>query len=371
MSKTIDLFNLSENKIFSSGQPVIDQGRIRTLSVWGLIIFASVAGLVSSIYFDHTVLSVITAFTLLFCLSIYFRYIFFRPVWRQIAHAMLILATLVNFSDAYLASQNVNIITIQLILLTILFSFNMLGKDWGLFYSFLNLVPTLVFFVLEYNNNYFIALRSGRVDLSALVASLGVDFALIIVIHGNFHRFVFNRLMNVKKKTEEELDVKAILELAHNNSIVSSELSSTFSNVAEPLNKKKSVFQNNRGLRLLIAEDNPLNVKLMKKLFAQWDIIPTIVENGERAIEIMRYSYFDIILMDLQMPVLDGFGAAKEIRNLPDPKKAGIPIIAVTAAAFQDIRELVSNAGMNDYLSKPFNPEELMEKINAQLAIAS
>jgi CheY-like chemotaxis protein len=371
MSKTIDLLNLSENKIFSPGQSVIDQGRIRILSVWSLIICASAAGLISSIYFDHTILSVITAFTLLFCLSIYFRYIFFRPAWRQIAHAMLILATLVNFSDAYLASQNVNIITIQLILLTILFSFNMLGKEWGLFYSFLNLVPTLVFFVLEYNNNYFTALRSGRVDLSALVASLGVDLALIIVILSNFHRFLFNKLMKIKKPAEEELDVNTILELAHNNSIVSSELSSTFSNVAEPVNKKKSVFQNNRGLRLLIAEDNPLNVKLMKKLFAQWDIIPTVVENGERAIEIMQYSYFDIILMDLQMPVLDGFGAAKEIRNLPDPKKAGIPIIAVTAAAFQDIRELISNAGMNDYLSKPFNPDELIEKINNQLAIAS
>jgi len=72
--------------------------------------------------------------------------------------------------------------------------------------------------------------------------------------------------------------------------------------------------------------------------------------------------------MDLQMPVLDGFGAARGIRKMKDPEKAGIPIIALTAAAFQNLEEQISDAGMNGYLSKPFNPEELMTKINQQLA---
>jgi len=67
--------------------------------------------------------------------------------------------------------------------------------------------------------------------------------------------------------------------------------------------------------------------------------------------------------MDLQMPVMNGFDAAMEIRRMPDTKKANIPIIALTASALFDIRERVFNAGMNDYVSKPFKPDELLEKM--------
>ena len=122
------------------------------------------------------------------------------------------------------------------------------------------------------------------------------------------------------------------------------------------------------ALRMLIAEDNPVNVLLMKKLLAKWDIIPTIAENGERAIEMLQYGNFDIVLMDLQMPVMNGFDAAMEIRKLPDSKKACVPIIALTAAALYDLKEQILNAGMNDYVSKPFKPEELMEKIQTLVA---
>jgi CheY-like chemotaxis protein len=116
-------------------------------------------------------------------------------------------------------------------------------------------------------------------------------------------------------------------------------------------------------LRVLIAEDNMVNVMLMKKLFSKWNMVPTIAENGERAVELMQYGNFDIILMDLQMPVMNGFDAATEIRKMPDPRKANIPIIALTASALFDIRERVFNSGMNDYVSKPFKPSELLEKI--------
>jgi CheY-like chemotaxis protein len=117
------------------------------------------------------------------------------------------------------------------------------------------------------------------------------------------------------------------------------------------------------NLRVLIAEDNMVNVMLMKKLFSKWGISPTIAENGERAIEMVQYGNFDIILMDLQMPVLNGFDAAMEIRKMRDPKKANIPIIALTASALYDIKERVFNSGMNDYVSKPFKPDELKEKM--------
>jgi two-component system, sensor histidine kinase len=117
------------------------------------------------------------------------------------------------------------------------------------------------------------------------------------------------------------------------------------------------------GMRVLIAEDNMVNVMLMKKLFSKWNIVPTIAENGERAVELVQYGNFDIILMDLQMPVMNGFDAATEIRKMPDPKKANIPIIALTASALFDIRERVFNSGMNDYVAKPFKPMELYEKM--------
>jgi len=141
-------------------------------------------------------------------------------------------------------------------------------------------------------------------------------------------------------------------------------------NVAEPVEKQHVVLRNVESMgtpRVLIAEDNLVNVMLMKKLFSKWNIVPTIAENGERAIEMVQYGNFDIILMDLQMPVLNGFDAAVEIRKLPDPKKASIPIIALTASALFDIRERVFGSGMNDYVSKPFKPEELREKMQSLL----
>ena len=123
-------------------------------------------------------------------------------------------------------------------------------------------------------------------------------------------------------------------------------------------------------MQVLIAEDNPVNVMLMKKLFSKWNIVPTFAENGERAVELVQYGNFNIVLMDLQMPVMNGFDAAIEIRKMADPKKSTIPIIALTASALFDIKEKVYDSGMNDYVSKPFKPEELKEKIHNLIAAA-
>jgi signal transduction histidine kinase len=124
------------------------------------------------------------------------------------------------------------------------------------------------------------------------------------------------------------------------------------------------------AMQVLIAEDNPVNVMLMKKLFSKWNIVPTFAENGERAVELVQYGNFNIVLMDLQMPVMNGFDAAIEIRKMADPKKSTIPIIALTASALFDIKEKVYDSGMNDYVSKPFKPEELKEKIHNLIAAA-
>ncbi|QQL48427.1 ATP-binding protein [Mucilaginibacter ginkgonis] len=122
-------------------------------------------------------------------------------------------------------------------------------------------------------------------------------------------------------------------------------------------------------VRVLIAEDNMVNVMLMKKLLSKWGITPVFAENGAVAVEEMQKANFDIVLMDLQMPVLNGFEATSQIREMSDPKKSGIPIIALTASALLDIKDQVYAVGMNDYVSKPFKPEELKDKMLALLSV--
>ncbi|HEY8780791.1 MAG TPA: ATP-binding protein [Mucilaginibacter sp.] len=597
MSKDVSFFNFSINKILSSDQSVLDQARIRLLYYGFLIVFVAVGGLLISVYFQHQVILTITAGLVLFLVVCLFKYLTYKPNWQQISHSLLIMATAVNLNNVFIVMQKVDIITIQVILLVILFSFYMFGQTWGLFYSLINLIPVLVFLVLEYNENYFIPLRPETVDQSTIIISLFANFMLIIFIHSQLYNAFFNNIKQLKETSEEQIELNKKLEIAiqkaEKSSQIKSEFLSTMSHeIRTPLNavigmsnlmlmgnprpdqkdnleilkfsannllvivndvldfnkiesgkvvfehirfnlvdlmqnicggqilkaeekdlkfdltidpclrnkvlfgdptrvaqilfnlvnnaikftKKGNIWveahcnedrhntvvvnfvvkdtgigiekntldsifepftqesitttrqyggtglglaivkrllelqglqmqvsskigegsefsfsmefpvstetadefgergvllQGSEGLghlRMLIAEDNPVNVLLMKKLLSRWSIIPTIAENGERAIEILQYGNFDIILMDLQMPVLNGFDAAMEIRKLPDPKKAGVPIIALTAAALYDIKDQVLNAGMNDYVSKPFKPEELMEKIQSLVA---
>ena len=95
-----------------------------------------------------------------------------------------------------------------------------------------------------------------------------------------------------------------------------------------------------------------------------------IAANGEEAVEKIRSSpagRYDIILMDIQMPVLDGYEAAKQIRALDDPEKASIPIVAVTANAFEEDRKVAMEAGMNGHLAKPYDIPKIMETLKKLL----
>jgi PAS domain S-box-containing protein len=117
------------------------------------------------------------------------------------------------------------------------------------------------------------------------------------------------------------------------------------------------------GLRLLIVEDNAINVLLMKNFMKQWEIDYDVAENGLVALQKVQLQDYDLVLMDLQMPEMDGYEATAKIRELPDPKYAALPIIALTASAMMDIKHLAFTVGMNDYISKPFSPAELYSKI--------
>lgn len=600
MSKDAGFFNFSISRILSSEQTVLDQARIRLLYYGFFIVFVAVAGLLVSVYFQHQVLLTFTAGLVLFSVVVLFKFLTYRPQWRQISHALLVMATLINLNNVFFALQRVDIVTIQVILLVILFGYYMLGRRWGLFYSLVNLIPVLLFLILEYKDGYNIAMRPENVDQATVIISVFANFIIIIFIHSHFYNAFFNNIQELKETGEGQqrlnIQLELAIEKAEKSSQIKSEFLSTMSHeIRTPLNavigmsnlmimgsprpdqkenldvlkfsannllaivndvldfnkiesgkvefekikfglaellqnicgaqiikaqekglsftttidpainnkvflgdptrltqilfnlisnaikftkhgnisikvfctgekyntmsvsffvkdtgigieknNLQSIFEpftqesitttrqyggtglglaivkrllelqglqmhvssivgegsefsftmdfpvaqetlaewrarnpltnSNEsliGIKVLIAEDNPVNVLLMKKLLAKWNIVPAIAENGEHAIEKLRIGDYDIILMDLQMPVMNGFDAAVEIRKMDDEKKAGIPIIALTAAALYDIKEQVINAGMNDYVSKPFKPEELLEKIQNLVTLQS
>ncbi|TDQ08662.1 ATP-binding protein [Pedobacter metabolipauper] len=112
-------------------------------------------------------------------------------------------------------------------------------------------------------------------------------------------------------------------------------------------------------LNLLLVEDNMMNIYFMKELFRRWEIVADIAENGKEALDLVTKKLYDVVLMDMQMPIMDGIEATKRIRQLADPDKAATYIIALTASVSDEVRARVKESGMNDYLQKPFQLEEL------------
>jgi len=594
MNKDVGFFNFSVNNILTKEQSILDQARIRLLYYGLLLAIVGVMGLVINIYLDHQYVLAFTSSILFLSLVILFKYFTFRPRWAIISHILLVLATMVNLCSVFITIQKVDIITAQILLLIVIFSFYMLGQVSGMFYSLVNLIPVLLFQILEYDNNYFIGVKPMVLGQSTIIIAGCANFILIIFMNGHFYTAFIRSIRQLKATAEERgnlnIELEKVIEKSEKSALAKSEFLSIMSHeIRTPLNAVigmtnllmmgnprpdqkdnldilkfsannllalvndvldfnkieagKVVFENIKfnlpdliqnvcgglklkaeekeltfkvsvdpvlrdkvligdptrlsqivfnlisnaikftpsgtvwvtvkvledrhnivnvrfsikdtgigiekenlamifepftqesitttrqyggtglglaivkrllelqhlhmdvitqpgegsefafsmeftvstevvpsplapnplqvplqvdsmsNLRVLIAEDNMVNVMLMKKLFSKWGISPTIAENGERAIEMVQYGNFDIILMDLQMPVLNGFDAAMEIRKMRDPKKANIPIIALTASALYDIKERVFNSGMNDYVSKPFKPDELKEKM--------
>ncbi|MFD0764029.1 ATP-binding protein [Mucilaginibacter lutimaris] len=596
-------FNLSINKILTRELSILDKARIRLLYFGLLLAIVGLGALYLSVYLQNLHFMTLMAGGLLVAIFALFKYLTFKPHWRTISHLLLVIGTIVNMVTVFVILQDVNIIPIQITILVILFSFYMLGQNWGMFFSLLNLLPVLIFMVMKYDHNYFIDFKPETADESTTIIAVFANFILIIFIHSHFYTAFLKNIKQLKDNSEEQaaLNIKfeRAIEKAEKSSQAQSEFLSTMSHeIRTPLNavigmsnlllmnnprqdqsenleilkfsannllaivndvldfnkiesgkivfekikfnlvdlmhnicggqiikaeekgllfkldidsalRRKVIFGDptrltqiifnlvsnaikftsegnvlvrvtcledrhnnitvgfsvkdtgigikkenldtifepftqesitttrqyggtglglaivkrllelqgiqmhvsskvNKGsefsfnmefpvatevaiakekladpqqqqamahvedpgsnLRVLIAEDNPVNVMLMKKLFSKWRIVPTIAENGERAVEIMQYGNFDVILMDLQMPVMNGFDASMEIRKMTDPAKANVPIIALTASALFDIRDQVTNAGMNDYVAKPFKPDELMEKIQNLVA---
>ena len=118
-----------------------------------------------------------------------------------------------------------------------------------------------------------------------------------------------------------------------------------------------------KGIHVLIVEDNTYNQILAKKILENWQCNVDIAENGKIAIEKVLNNNYDIILMDIQLPEMDGYETTHYIRNETAPPKCNLPIVAMTAHAFASELEKCHNAKMNDYISKPFDENKLYEKM--------
>jgi signal transduction histidine kinase/CheY-like chemotaxis protein len=119
-----------------------------------------------------------------------------------------------------------------------------------------------------------------------------------------------------------------------------------------------------RALRVLIAEDNVLNQMLAKRVVQKMGHYVIVASNGQEAVRLFEEEWPDVVLMDVQMPLMDGFEATAAIRARELAGGPAVPIIAMTAHAMQGYREECLNAGMNDYISKPITVEELRRAIS-------
>jgi len=125
-----------------------------------------------------------------------------------------------------------------------------------------------------------------------------------------------------------------------------------------------------QGLRVLVADDNDVNVFVITGFLRKWGAEFDVVENGEDAVERVKERDYDVVLMDLHMPGGDGISATRAIRALPDPRRAALPVIAVSASMRMAEPHEIDSAGFTEFVGKPVNPDVLFTKISRYLAPA-
>jgi CheY-like chemotaxis protein len=113
-------------------------------------------------------------------------------------------------------------------------------------------------------------------------------------------------------------------------------------------------------ISVLVVEDNQVNQLIAKKLLEKIGVKVSVAENGKQALEVLRHTTFDLVFMDCQMPVMDGFEATRQMRKFD----RNTPVIALTANIQPADRQACYQAGMNDFISKPFKPEDITQMLN-------
>lgn len=112
---------------------------------------------------------------------------------------------------------------------------------------------------------------------------------------------------------------------------------------------------------MLVADDNEVNITVLGALLREWGAAVDVAHDGRGAVERVRSGRYDVVLMDLRMPAVDGFGATRQIRALPGGDR--LPIIAVSASMRMGDSREVAEAGFTDFVGKPIDPELLLDKI--------
>ncbi len=202
--------------------------------------------------------------------------------------------------------------------------------------------------------------ETGRIKLTKDFQYTGIGFGIPIIRHlialMDGEMFVKTGsdtgteiIINLPFKLSSEAEVKS------SGPVISKELSGEEHKPTDKVN-------------ILVAEDNMVNQRLVKELLVRKNYDVTIVENGLKIFDVLENIKFDVILMDIQMPIMDGLEATSIIREIEKGTGKHIPIIGITAYAVKADREKCLSVGMDDYMSKPFVKEEFYNMIEKHIS---
>lgn len=177
----------------------------------------------------------------------------------------------------------------------------------------------------------------------------------------------------VKSRQEKGTEVTVILPFKVNSQVVECE-TKVFKKTGQMkmLGERENSENLFKGKKILLTEDNELNREIAVELLKEEGFILDTAEDGTIAVEKMRTAkpgQYDLILMDIQMPIMDGYEATRQIRKLKNPETANIPIVAITANAFEEDRQKALEAGMNEHVSKPIDLARLLEAVKKVLKV--
>jgi len=164
-----------------------------------------------------------------------------------------------------------------------------------------------------------------------------------------------------------KIQVESVPKIGTNFYFELSVMTGTYDNLEATTCIDNTVLPNQSVKKVLLVEDHEVNKTLATKFLSKWGIISDWAPNGQVCLEKIVSKEYDLALMDLQMPVLDGSETTKAIRSMEDGYFKNIPIVALTAAALIEAQEKVKQVGMNDFVTKPFHPKEFHEKMEKYL----
>ncbi len=234
--------------------------------------------------------------------------------------------------------------------------------------------------------------RGGRVTLGASESDYDGESAVYTLLvqdtgigmSREFQQRAFEQFERERTSTESGITgsglglaiIKKLCDLMHGECVIDSELGKgTKITVSIPLKINKHVIANQQtklececfvGKRILLVEDNEFNREIARYTLEKAQFIIDEAKDGSECVDKLLKAEpgtYDIVLMDIQMPVMDGYTATKEIRNIPNPQIANIPIIAMTANAFDEDKKKCLSVGMNGHLGKPLDADSLMQEL--------